>query len=102
MRTMPCPLYRIRQKRQRELHLGSRRAGHDARLRGHDDALCPVYLLRSRIHFSHCVRAPDIHQDEHRRGRHIQVYCLAPRCVPVHYQRVDRVPGIFRLPHIVL
>ena len=45
MCTVLCPLCGIRQKWQRKLQLGCRRTGNDARLRGDDDALCPVYLL---------------------------------------------------------
>ena len=48
MCTVLCPLCGIRQKWQRKLQLGCRRTGNDARLRGDDDALCPVYLLRYR------------------------------------------------------
>ena len=40
-----CTLCGFRQERQRELQLGSGCAGHDARLRGHDDAVCPVASL---------------------------------------------------------
>lgn len=68
-----CTLCGFRQERQRELQLGSGCAGHDARLRGHDDAVCPVYMLLHRIRSGHRVRLPDLHQDEHWRGRHRQI-----------------------------
>ena len=42
-----CTLCGFRQERQRELQLGSGCAGHDARLRGHDDAVCPVLVIVS-------------------------------------------------------
>ena len=62
---MLYPLRRICQKRQRKLQLGSGRIGDDARLRGDDDAVCAVYLLRCRLGFRRRCRAPDLHQDEH-------------------------------------
>ena len=59
-----CTLCGFRQERQRELQLGSGCAGHDARLRGHDDAVCPVYMLLHRIRSGHRVRLPDLHQED--------------------------------------
>lgn len=41
-----CTLCGFRQERQRELQLGSGCAGHDARLRGHDDAVV-LYICYS-------------------------------------------------------
>ena len=97
---MPYPLRRIRQKRQRELQLGSGRACHDARLRGDDDAVCAVYLLRCRLGFRRRCRAPNLHQNEYgRRGRY-EVYRIAHRRVPFHHRGLCRVPGLFWLPHI--
>ena len=97
---MPYPLCRVRQKRQRELQLGSGRAGDDARLRGDDDAVCAVHLLRCRLGFRRRCRAPDLHQDEYgRRGRH-EVYRIADRGVPFHHRGLDCVPGYVRLPDI--
>ena len=100
MRIMLYPLRRIRQKRQRELHMGSGRAGDDARLRGDDDAVCAVHLLRCRLGFRGRCRAPDLHQDEHGRGRRHEVYHIADRGVPFHHRGLDRVPGFLRLPDI--
>ena len=94
------PLLRFRQKRQRQLQLGSGCAGHDARFRGDDDALRAVHLLRRRLGFRRRCRAPDLHQDEHGRGRHHQVDRIAAGRVPLHYRGLDRVPGLFRLSHI--
>ena len=42
-----CTLCGFRQERQRELQLGSGCAGHDARLRGHDDAVVPKVLYKA-------------------------------------------------------
>ena len=97
---MPYPLCRIRQKRQRELHLGSGRACHDARLRGDDDAVCAVYLLRCRLGFRGRCRAPDLYQDEHGRGGCHEVYRIADRGVPFYHRGFDCVPGFLRLPDI--
>lgn len=77
-------------------------AGHDARLRGHDDAVCPVYMLLHRIRSGHRVRLPDLHQDEHWRGRHRQILFIAAWRVPVHHRGLHRASGIFRLSHIRL
>ena len=97
---MLYPLRSTGQKRQRELQLGSGRAGDDARLRGDDDAVCAVHLLRCRLGFRSRCRAPDLHQDEYgRRGRH-EVYRIADRGVPFHHRGLDRVPGFLRLPYI--
>ena len=49
MCTVLCPLCGIRQKWQRKLQLGCRRTGNDARLRGDDDAVRAVHLLRCRL-----------------------------------------------------
>ena len=94
------PLRRTGQKRRRELQLGGGRAGYDARLRSDDDAVCTVHLLRCRLGFRRRCRAPDLYQDEHGRGRCRQVDRIAAGCVPVHHRSLDRVPGLFRLPHI--
>ena len=51
MCTVLCPLCGIRQKWQRKLQLGCRRTGNDARLRGDDDAVRAVHLLRCRLGF---------------------------------------------------
>ena len=69
-----CPLCGIRQKWQRKLQLGCRRTGNDARLRGDDDAVRAVHLLRCRLGFRSRCRAPDLYQNEHRRGRRGEVY----------------------------
>ena len=100
MCTVPRPLRGVGQKRRRELQLGCGRSGHDARLRGDDDAVCALHLLRCRLGFRHRVRAPDLHQDEHGRGRRGQVDRVACRRVPFHHRSLDRVPRLFRLPHI--
>ena len=97
---MLFPLRGTGQKRQRELQLGSGRAGDDARLRGDNDAVCAVYLLRCRLGFRGRCRAPDLYQDEHGRGRRHEVYRIADRRVPFYYRGLDRVPGFLRLPDI--
>lgn len=88
------------QKRQRELQLGGGRAGHDARFRGNDDAVRALLLLCRSQHLGHRVRAPDIHQDEHGRGRHYQVHRNACGRVPFHYRGLYRVPRLFRLSRV--
>ena len=100
MRIMLYPLRGIGQKRQRELHLGSGRAGDDARLCSNDDAVCAVHLLRCRIGFCGRCRSPDLYQDEHRRGRRDEVDRIATGRVPFYYRGLDRVPGHVRLPDI--
>ena len=97
-----APLHGLCQERQRELQLGSGRTCHDARLRGHYDALCPGYLLRHSRDMRHRVRLSDLRQDEHGRRRHHQVNHAACRRVPVPYRGVLRFPGLLRLPHITL
>ncbi len=67
MCTVLCPLGGIRQKRQRKLQLGCRRTCNDARLRGDDDAVRAVHLLRCRLGFRSRCRAPNLYQNEHRR-----------------------------------
>lgn len=62
MCTVLCPLCGIRQKWQRKLQLGCRRTGNDARLRGDDDAVRAVHLLRCRLGFRSRCRAPDLYQ----------------------------------------
>lgn len=54
-------LLRLRQMRKRKLQLGGRLTGHDARLRGNDDAVCTVCMLRHCLSPCHRVRAPDLH-----------------------------------------
>ena len=100
MYTVSRPLHGAGQKRRCELQLGCGRSGHDARLRGDDDAVCALHLLRCRLGFRHRVRAPDLHQDEHGRGRRGQVDHVACRRVPFHHRSLDRVPRLFRLPRI--
>ena len=100
MCTVLCPLCGIRQKRQRKLQLGCRRTGNDARLRGDDDAVRAVHLLRCRLGFRSRCRAPDLYQNEHRRGRRGEVYRITCRCVPLHHWSFNRVPCFLRLPHI--
>lgn len=94
------PLFRIRQERKRELYLGRRRIGNDARLCCDHDAVCPIHLLCYRLGIRHRIRAPDIHQDEHRRRRHCQVHCRAVRSLPFHYRSFDCIPGFLRISHI--
>ena len=91
---------RFRQERSRKLQLGSGRACHHARLRGDDDALCPVYLLRYRRSLRHRVRLSDIHQDEHGRGRNHQAYTHAGRSLPFHHRCDNSLSGIFRLSNL--
>lgn len=100
MCTVSRPLRGAGQKRRRELQLGCGRAGHDARLRGDDDALCAIHLLRCRLGFRHRVRAPDLYQDEHGRGRRGEIHRVACRRVPFYYRSLDRVSCFLRLPHI--
>ena len=100
MRIMLYPLRGTGQKRRRELQLGSGRAGDDARLRGDDDAVCAVYLLRCRLGFRGRCRAPDLYQDEHGRGRRHEVDRIAHRRVSFHHRSLDRVPGHVRLSDI--
>ena len=95
-----APLHGFRQERQRELQLGCGRAGYDARLRGDDDALRPVHLLRHSRSLCNRILFPDLCQDEHGRGRHHQVDTDTRGCVPVPYRCVRRLPGLLRLPHI--
>lgn len=95
---VPCPLFGNGEKRQRGLQLGRGRACNDARLRGNDDAVCPVCLLRRRLGLRRRVRSPDIHQDEHGGREHHQVHRDALRGVPFHYRCLHRFPGLFRLP----
>lgn len=62
--------------------------------------VCAIYhLCRGRRLRCH-IRFPDIHQDEHGRGRHHQAYRLAGRRVPVHYRGFDRISRVLRLPHL--
>ena len=100
MCTVLCPLCGIRQKWQRKLQLGCRRTGNDARLRGDDDAVRAVHLLRCRLGFRSRCSAPDLYQNEHRRGRRGEVYRITCRCVPLHHWCFNRVPCFLRLPHI--
>lgn len=53
---------------------GADALAHDARLRGHHDALCalPCVCLCSYHGYYFC--ATDIHQDEHRRRWHYQIH----------------------------
>ncbi len=74
--------------------------GNDARLRGDDDAVRAVHLLRCRLGFRSRCRAPDLYQNEHRRGRRGEVYRITCRCVPLHHWSFNRVPCFLRLPHI--
>jgi len=94
------PMFGICQKRRRELQLGCGRAGHDARLRGHDDAVCPIHVLRARLGSGCHSRAPDLHQDEPGRRRRKQVHHDACRRLPLCHRRVFRVPRLFRLSRI--
>lgn len=55
----------FRQMRKRELQLGRRLIGDNARLCGDNDAVCPVHLLRIRLCLCSRVRAPDLCQNEH-------------------------------------
>lgn len=100
MCTVLCPLCGIRQKQQRKLQLGCRRTCNDARLRGDDDAVRAVHLLRCRLGFRSRCRAPNLYQNEHRRGRCGEVYRITCRCVPLHHWSFNRVPRFLRLPHI--
>ena len=100
MSAMSCPLCSFRQKRQRELQLGCRCVGHDARLCGDDDAVCTVYMLRRCRGSNRRVRAPDQLQDESGRRRDCEVNHDACRGVPVPYRGLGCLPGLFRLPGI--
>lgn len=101
MRAVPVgPLRGLCQERQRELQLGGRRIGDDARLRGNDDALRPAHLLLHSRNLGHRVRFSDLRQDEHRRGRYHQVDSDTCRRVPVPDRRILRIPGLLRLPYI--
>ena len=60
------PFFGNGQKRQRELHLGSGCAGYDARFRGDQHVICPVYLLRYRLAMCHRIRPPNLYQVEYR------------------------------------
>ena len=93
-------LLRFRQERSRKLQLGSGRACHHARLRGDDDAVCPVHLLCGRLRAGRHIRAPDLYQVEYGRGRHSEVDPDAVRRVHVHHRSLHRIPGLLRLPHI--
>ena len=96
------PLRGLCQKRRRELLVGRGRAGDDARFRGDEHAVRAVHLLRRRLGFCRRVRAPDLHQMEHRGAGHRQVDPVAGGRVPVYYRGLHRIPGLFRLPHIRL
>ena len=61
-----------------------------------------LYMLLHRIRSGHRVRLPDLHQDEHWRGRHRQILFIAAWRVPVHHRGLHRTSGIFRLSHIRL
>lgn len=88
------------QKRWCELLVGRGRAGDDARFRGDEHAVRAVHLLRRRLGFCRRVRAPDLHQMEHRGAGHRQVDPVAGGRVPVYYRGLHRIPGLFRLPDI--
>lgn len=92
-----APLFRLRQKRRRELLVGSGRAGFHARLCGDDDALCPVHHLRGCRRFCGHSRIPDIYQDEHGRERNHQAHTHAGRGLPFHHRCDNSLSGIFRL-----
>lgn len=93
-------LLRLRQEWSRKLFMGSGCACHHARLRGDDDAVCPLHLLCGRLRAGRHIRAPDLYQMEHGRGRHREIHPDAVRGVHVHHRRLHRIPGLFRLPHI--
>ena len=90
----------LRKERQRELLLGRRRIGFDARLCRNDDDVRPVYHLCGCRRFCGHSRIPDIHQDEHGRRRNHQAYPHAGRSLPLHYRGIHRIPGILRLPNL--
>ena len=93
-------LLRLRQERSRKLFMGSGCACHHARLRGDDDAVRPLHLLCGRLRAGRHIRAPDLYQMEHGRGRHREINLDAVRGVHVHHRRLHRIPSLFRLPHI--
>ena len=93
-------LLRLRQERSRKLFMGSGCACHHARLRGDDDAVRPLHLLCGRLRAGRHIRAPDLYQMEHGRGRHREIHLDAVRGVHVHHRRLHRIPSLFRLPHI--
>lgn len=61
---------------------------------------CGIEELRCRLGFRSRCRAPNLYQNEHRRGRCGEVYRITCRCVPLHHWSFNRVPCFLRLPHI--
>lgn len=65
-------------------------------------AVCPVPHLCHRLHRGHLLLAPDLHKNEHRRGRCEKGDHDGYRSLSVPDRRVHRVPGFLRLSDITI